>query len=54
MIASMFFLFLPNCVLDVFATGKRVTHGGEYGLEIPSNFHFDGPEIAMKLVKIKK
>ena len=31
---------LPHCALDIFATRKRVNHGGEYGLEIPENFHF--------------
>ena len=32
--------------LDIFATEKCVNHGGEYGLEFPSNFHFYGPEKA--------
>ena len=38
-----------NCVLDIFATGKHVNHGGEYGLEIPANFHFYGPEKVINL-----
>ena len=42
-----------NCALDIFATGKRVNHGVECGLEIPANFHFDGPEKAIKLAKTK-
>ena len=50
MIVSMF-LSLPRCALDIFATGKQVNHGGDYGLEIPVNFHFHGPEKAIKLVK---
>ena len=33
-------LFLLHYTLDISATGKRVNHGGEYGLEIPANFHF--------------
>ena len=33
------------------STGKRVNHGGEYGLEIPANFHFNGPGKANKLAK---
>ena len=51
MIVSMF-LSLAHCALDMFATGKRVNHGGEYGLEIPCNFHFCGPE--KKAVKLAK
>ena len=38
-----------HCALDIFATGKRVNHGGEYGLEIPTIFHFYGPKQAIKL-----
>ena len=43
----------PNCTLDAFATGKRVNHnhGGEYGLEMPANFLFYGPQKANKLAK---
>ena len=40
--------------LGIFGTGKRVNHGGEYGLEIPANFHFYGPEKAIKLAKNKR
>ena len=46
LIASMF-LSLPHCALGIFATGKLVNHGVEYGLEILVNFHFYGPEKAM-------
>ena len=46
LIVSMF-LSLPHCALGIFATGKHVNHGVEYGLEIPVNFHFYGPEKAM-------
>ena len=38
------FLSLPHCVLDIFVTGKRINRGGGYGLEIPANFYFYGPE----------
>ena len=49
------FLFLPHRTLDIFTIGKRVNHGGEYGLEIPVNFYFYGLEKAIKLAKkIKK
>ena len=48
MIVSMF-LSLLHCVLDIFATRKRVNHGGEYGPEVTGNFHFSGPEKAFKL-----
>ena len=44
-------LSLPHFTLDIFATGKQVNHGGEYGLEIPADFHFYGPEKAIKLAK---
>ena len=50
MIVSMF-LSLPHCALDIFATGKRVKHGGEYRLEIPADFHLYVPEKAIKLAK---
>ena len=50
MIVSVF-LSLSYCILHIFATGKRVNHGGEYGLEIPANFHFYGLEMAIKLTK---
>ena len=45
---------LPCCALGIFATGKRVNHGGEYGLDILAKFHFYGPEKAIKLAKIIK
>ena len=50
MIVSMF-LSLPHCGWYIFATGKHVNHGGEYGLEIPTNFHFYEPEKAINLAK---
>ena len=34
------FLSLPHCALDFFVTGKRINHGGGYGLEIPPIFFF--------------
>ena len=45
------FYLLLRCTLDVFATGKRVNHGGEYGLEIPANFLFYIPQKANKLAQ---
>ena len=45
------FQSLHYCALDIFATGKPVNHGGKYGLGIPANFHFYGPEKAIKLAK---
>ena len=50
MIVSMF-LSLHYCALDIFVTGKRVNHGGGCRLEISGNFHFCGPEKAIKLAK---
>ena len=50
MIVSVF-LSLLCCTLNVFATGKHVNHGGEYGREIPANFLFYGPEKIIKLAK---
>ena len=50
MFVSMF-LSLPHCALEIFATGKCVNHGDEYGLEITENFHFYGPEKAINLAK---
>ena len=57
MIASVF-LSLSHCALGIFATGKKVNHRDEYGLEIPTNLqslHFHGTEKAVKLAKkVKK
>ena len=50
MIVSMF-LSLSHCASDIIATGKRIKHGGECGLEIPAKYHFYGLEIAIKLAK---
>ena len=47
------FLSLPHITLDIFPIGKRVNHGGEYGLEIPANFHFYGPKRPLNLLKNK-
>ena len=43
--------FLVPLSTDIFATGKHVNHGGEYGLEISTTFHFYGPKKAMKLAQ---
>ena len=40
------FLSLPITLLV-----KCINHGGEYGLEIPANFNFCGPEKAIKLAQ---
>ena len=45
------FLSLPDYPLDIFATEKRVNHGGEYGLEIPANLILYRTDSAIKLVK---
>ena len=50
MIVSIF-LFLLRFTLNTFATGKRINHSGKYGLEIPANFHFYGPEKTLKLIE---
>ena len=47
----LIFLSLPHCALEIFATGKLVDHGGEYGMEMPVNFHFYEPKKAIKLAK---
>ena len=47
------FLPLPHCALDIFVTGKRVNCRGGYGLEIPANFYFYGPEKAINWLKNK-
>ena len=35
----------------IFVAWKCVNIGDEYGLEIPANFHFYGPEKAIKLAE---
>ena len=52
MIVSMF-LSLPGCTLSIEVTGKRVNRGAGYGLEIPANFHFYGPENAIVWIRSK-
>ena len=47
------FLSLPHCALDIFVTEKRINRGGGYGLEIPTNFYFHGPEKAINWLKNK-
>ena len=47
-------LSLPHCALDIFVTGKRINRGGGYGLKIPANFYFYGPEKAIHCLKKKK
>ena len=34
------FLSLVHFILDIFATGRRIKHRGEYGLKISVNFNF--------------
>ena len=43
-------IFVPVRI-DIFATGKHVNHGGEYGLEISTIFHFHGPKKVIKLAQ---
>ena len=47
------FLSLSHCVVDIFATEKRISWGGGYGLKIPANFYFYGPEKAINWLKNK-
>ena len=51
---------LHNCIhisilvslrFDIFATGKQVNHGGEYGLEISTTFYFYRPIKTIKLAQ---
>ena len=42
------FLTLPNCTIKCTVTGKRVSHGAGYGLEIPLNFKFLGAAKAIQ------
>ena len=47
------FQSLPHCVLDIFVTGKRINDWSVYGLEIPVNSYFYGPEKAINWVNNK-
>ena len=47
------FLPLPHSTLDIFVIGKRINRGGGYGLEMPVNFYFYGPEKAINWLKNK-
>ena len=52
-------LSLPGCTLSIEVTGKHVSHGAGYRLEILANFHFYGPEnpivwIGSKITNIEK
>ena len=42
------FLTLSNCTIKCTVTGKRVSHGAGYGLEIPLNFKSIGPTKAIQ------
>ena len=44
-------LSLTHCDFDNFATGKRISHGGEYGLKILANFHFYVPGNVINLAR---
>ena len=52
MTVSMF-LLLPRYTLSIEVTGKRVTRGTGYGLEIPAKFHFYGPGNAIVWIRNK-
>ena len=47
------FLSMHQCLLYIFVSGKRVNHGGIYGLEIPEDFYVYVPEKAIKLAENK-
>ena len=47
------FLFLPHCPLNILVTGKRINRRGGYGLEIPANFYFYGPENKINKIEEK-
>ena len=46
-------LSLPGSTLNIEMTGKRVNCGAGYGLEIPANFYFYGPENAIVWIRSK-
>ena len=53
MVVSIF-LSLSHGSLDIFATGKHVSHRDKYELEIATNLQFlnyHGPEKTIKLAK---
>ena len=50
---------LVSLRIDIFATGKHVNHGVEYGLETFTIFHFYGPRKPLnspknKIIKIEE
>ena len=46
--------FLAPLHIDIFATGKHVNHGEEYGLEISTIFHFYVPKKAINDVRYRE
>ena len=50
MIVSMF-LSLSHCALDIVATGKRVNHGGKFGIEIHVSFNLLDLETPLKALR---
>ena len=49
---SILVLILVPLRIDIFATGKHVNHGAEYGL-LNTIFHFYGPKKPLNLPKNK-
>ena len=45
------FLSLTHCAFDIFATGKRISHGGEYELKTFANFRFYVPGNVINLAR---
>ena len=48
---SINFSIPARCALSIFATEKRVKHGGEYEEETEANFNIYGYKKAIKLAK---
>ena len=44
-------MFLSPLRFEHLCNWELVNYGAEYGLEVPANFHFYGPEKATKFAK---
>ena len=47
------FSTLPGLFLETKGTGKRISRGGGYGLEVPCMYRISGQEKAVDLIKRK-
>ena len=47
------FSTLPGLFLETNVTGKRISRGGGYGLEVPCKYRISGQEKAVDLIKRK-